>query len=487
MTTQITNKQVKVITDTNFNNNEIINAKIDTAKNTLIGILTELVAGNGITITNNNVISLKGTQQLTDGTDIDTIKTEGNYFIKSPISTLGLPILPTYTKVSNENIAYWICLLLIEKEYGFGTNIVRQTITLTPIAPPMTIISSETLMFTRTLCDNYTYVDTSWTKIDGDMTNITVNNSGSSNRDINISKLNANYCYLCQYMTNIIDEQIVHYFDSITSLTLTNIEDTPDEIRVMFKAGSSFTLTAAQLKVLNLDNIVFEQDKVYIITIKNLYATIDTEGKNPNIPTVNDATITITQGGVTKGTFTVNQSSNTTIALDAGGSSYTAGGGLYIDNNEIGMNRNTAFYNHLYINSKDENIQDSDISFDESTFFTYTGGADNNFYNFIYMNNTWNLRVRDYSTDPWGWNYIGEVDLADYGITYSGVPFENGWFILAGNYLTGKTNFTVVRLSFSNVFLNGILLTEDLDFTRIGNTITFINYTLKSTDRIQVI
>ncbi len=41
------------------------------------------------------------------------------------------------------------------------------------------------------------------------------------------------------------------------------------------------------------------------------------------IPTVNDSTITFTQGGVTKGSFTLNQSSGATIALDAGG-----GGGI---------------------------------------------------------------------------------------------------------------------------------------------------------------
>lgn len=39
-----------------------------------------------------------------------------------------------------------------------------------------------------------------------------------------------------------------------------------------------------------------------------------------SIPTVNDATITFTQGGVTKGSITLNQSSAQTIALDAGGS-----------------------------------------------------------------------------------------------------------------------------------------------------------------------
>lgn len=37
------------------------------------------------------------------------------------------------------------------------------------------------------------------------------------------------------------------------------------------------------------------------------------------IPTVNNPTITITQGGVTKGSFTLNQASGDTIALDSGG------------------------------------------------------------------------------------------------------------------------------------------------------------------------
>lgn len=39
-----------------------------------------------------------------------------------------------------------------------------------------------------------------------------------------------------------------------------------------------------------------------------------------DIPTVNNSTITFTQGGTTKGTITLNQSSDATIALDAGGS-----------------------------------------------------------------------------------------------------------------------------------------------------------------------
>lgn len=46
---------------------------------------------------------------------------------------------------------------------------------------------------------------------------------------------------------------------------------------------------------------------------------VDYIKNKPTIPTVNNATITITQGGVTKGSFTLNQGSSDTIALDAGG------------------------------------------------------------------------------------------------------------------------------------------------------------------------
>lgn len=56
-------------------------------------------------------------------------------------------------------------------------------------------------------------------------------------------------------------------------------------------------------------------------------ATVATSGlyndltDKPTIPTVGNGTITITQGGVTKGTFTTNQSGDTTIDVDAGGGS----------------------------------------------------------------------------------------------------------------------------------------------------------------------
>lgn len=60
----------------------------------------------------------------------------------------------------------------------------------------------------------------------------------------------------------------------------------------------------------------------------------------PTIPTVNNATLTIKQGGTTKGTFTANASTDVEIDLDAGGgggSEYTAGNGITITNNVISV------------------------------------------------------------------------------------------------------------------------------------------------------
>lgn len=62
-----------------------------------------------------------------------------------------------------------------------------------------------------------------------------------------------------------------------------------------------------------------------------------------DIPTVNNPTITFTQGGVTKGTITLNQSSNQTVTLDAGG------GGAVIDDN-------TSSTTTVYSSSKVESL-----------------------------------------------------------------------------------------------------------------------------------
>lgn len=75
----------------------------------------------------------------------------------------------------------------------------------------------------------------------------------------------------------------------------------------------------------------FVQEKVPAGTSGQVLTYTGTAG-NIGSATLGDGTITVTQGGVTKGTFTTNQTGNTTIALDAGG------GSVDIDNTTITQN-----------------------------------------------------------------------------------------------------------------------------------------------------
>lgn len=70
------------------------------------------------------------------------------------------------------------------------------------------------------------------------------------------------------------------------------------------------------------NNFISTSDTVTASTVT--LATVATTGDFDDLihqPTIGNGTITVTQGGVTKGTFTVNQTSNTTLALDSGGGS----------------------------------------------------------------------------------------------------------------------------------------------------------------------
>lgn len=96
---------------------------------------------------------------------------------------------------------------------------------------------------------------------------------------------------------------------------------------------SAFTNDAGYLTSATLDGYATQswvQQQGYLTSVPSQYIT-DTElsttladyAQTTDIPTVGNGTITINQGGVQKGTFTTNQSGNTTIDLDAGGSSGT--------------------------------------------------------------------------------------------------------------------------------------------------------------------
>ena len=86
--------------------------------------------------------------------------------------------------------------------------------------------------------------------------------------------------------------------------------------------NTSYELTGYQVKDL-AQKIRAKADSSSLASVATSGLYSDLTGA-PSIPTVNNGTLTIQQDGVTVGTFTANQSTNTTVSLSSGG-----GGGMY--------------------------------------------------------------------------------------------------------------------------------------------------------------
>lgn len=78
-------------------------------------------------------------------------------------------------------------------------------------------------------------------------------------------------------------------------------------------------VSGENIKTINNQTLLGEGN-VETVTSVNSISPVDGNVTVP-IPTVNNPTITFTQGGVTKGTITLNQSSDATISFEEGGSS----------------------------------------------------------------------------------------------------------------------------------------------------------------------
>ena len=104
--------------------------------------------------------------------------------------------------------------------------------------------------------------------------------------------------------------------------TVTSVNNTQPD------ANGNVTLSIPAAQV-NSDWAETDTSSKAYIENKPTLSTVATTGdyndlsNKPTIPTVNNATLTITQGGTTKGTFTANAGTDVTIDLDAGGGSST--------------------------------------------------------------------------------------------------------------------------------------------------------------------
>ena len=83
--------------------------------------------------------------------------------------------------------------------------------------------------------------------------------------------------------------------------------------------GANYGQSGGSVETVDWDNIQNRPDFAQVATSGD-YGDLDNK---PSIPTVNDAVLTIKQGGVNKGTFSANANQNVEIDLDAGGSGST--------------------------------------------------------------------------------------------------------------------------------------------------------------------
>ena len=232
--------------------------------------------------------------------------------------------------------------------------------------------------------------------------------------------------------------------------------------------SNNITLTKSNIGLGNVDN-TSDMNKPISTATQNALNT-----KQDLLPS---------QSGQNGKFLTTNGASLSWAEVQGGGSSYIAGAGIdeeeLAENNKIALKTNWVFRNNLYIN-ENSSIPSNKITIDNDIFFEYVNYPDNIFISFQYDGTNW--KVND-----------NIVDLEDYGITidssYSLSSDDD--FIVAGNYIANKNEFEIMFLEFANVFLNGLLLCENIDYTlettEMGIKITFIDYTLKSTDRIQVL
>ena len=106
----------------------------------------------------------------------------------------------------------------------------------------------------------------------------------------------------------------------MTSVDWSDITNKPTFATVAISGSYNDLLNKPTLGTMASENAADYTKTAGLATVATTGNYNDLQNK-PTIPTVGNGTITLTQGGVLKGTFTTNQSGNTTIDMDAGGGS----------------------------------------------------------------------------------------------------------------------------------------------------------------------
>lgn len=245
--------------DIEFNNGGPLNADmIEDGLDKLTMIAQELGAKEGgdtptPTPSSEEVITLP------EGTDIDTVLATGVYYVKNPTSTKGMPLADWGGSPTNGS--YAIIRVAKVNSPAKGTRLSYQEMAL--IWQHTGIDSlAEPQVYSRYLTD-YAYTNQSWKRLSNGL--IRVKMSG-----ITSATISARTYAGCLVLIG--SDSYVLPSSAITSLTITNSNETGDKTIIVFKAGTGFTL--------NMDFGVgywlgeeptFTPGSVYMITIKDSF------------------------------------------------------------------------------------------------------------------------------------------------------------------------------------------------------------------------
>ena len=319
--------------------------------------------------------------------------------------------------------------------------------------------------------------------------------------------------------TSLTEEQLAAVNSGVTSEVVAKANSALQENDNITKLNNNAGyITSADIPIQQQSNWTETDDtKVDYIKNKPTLATVATSGSyndlsnKPTIPTVNDATITINQNGVEKGSFTLNQSTSETITLDSGISNIADGEGVnslrQTGNSSLGTNSsafgegtiaagkwsfaegrgnnfdvtcvNSSTASFVIVNGEKANeIRKNAVIFCNNTF-RYVTSVVNSYASIpqqdtppvFEQNKYYDLEGSTYvllTSEPSGWQY--------YYINYY---YINGYNLSLDDYITYSEGDTV------NVFMGAALASASHTEGNFCNTVYLDSTTLIDEDEVQ--
>lgn len=265
-------RDTSVTQNTEFNNGGLLNAKmIEDGLDKLTMIAQEIK--DKLVVRNNLKV-------MPDGTDIDSLKQEGEYFIERATCSSGFPDdLPLVSDVANtpnyEGVAAYVKVIETKTESSYPTLQVTQICFFYPYKTfaPTYLVSNVIGVYERA----FFAATGDWTAGWGtkNLTNIKrVVDCGVSVPGSEIvipSNPYPNTVYMLGRIFNDYDFDV----RPLTSLTLSNLPNSPYPVTFYFMTGDSFSgITASQIKGW-IGSTTLDTNSVYKITITNLIGKIE--------------------------------------------------------------------------------------------------------------------------------------------------------------------------------------------------------------------